>query len=410
MILHQTQNEVAADTHRFRVLRMGRRWGKTTLMSEEIKAMVLSKPNARVAYVACNYQQSRDIGWELFKKEYRGMIDNVNEARLEMRTKNGGIIVLRGWESIENLRGQAFDFLCIDEVAMMSKFWVGWQEVLRPTLTDTKGEALFASTPKGYNHFYDLCNLELTDPTFKSFHFSSYDNPHIPKEEIDAAKETLPEERFSQEYLAEFQKTTGLVYKGFSRTLHTYEDDSLPSTKCRRVAGVDFGFRNPAAVLEILYDGERVWVKDEWYKSGKTDIEVAEYVAGSNFDAVYPDPENPAAIEEMERLHVNTREVSKGKGSVESGINNIQELIKSGRIKVHKRCINLISEFETYAYPDTKDEKNPDEKPIKFKDHALDALSYAVRMLLAEAGGQVIQQQNARMDMNRINMQKNSCK
>lgn len=408
MILHETQNEVAKDTHRFRVLRMGRRWGKTTLMSEEIKGVVLSKPNARVSYVANNYQQARDIGWELFKKEYAGMISNINEARLEMRTKNGGLIVLRGWESIENLRGQAFDFLCIDEVAMMSKFWVGWQEVLRPTLTDTKGEALFASTPKGYNHFYDLCNLELTDDTFKTFHFTSYDNPHIPVEEIDAAKDTLPEDRFSQEYLADFQKTTGLVYKNFSRTLHTYEEE--PQGDFKRVAGVDFGFRNPAAVLEILYDGERVWVNDEWYKSGKTDMQVAEYVAGSNFDAVYPDPENPAAIEEMDRLHVNTREVSKGKGSVEAGIKNIQELLKTGRLKVHKRCVNLISEFETYSYKDTKDEQNPDEKPIKFKDHALDALSYAVRMLLTEHGGMVNKRQKERFEINQVNQSKNSCK
>src|SRR3990167_7791462 len=133
------------------------------------------KPS-KIAYFANNYQQARDIAWELLKKELKTAIISTHEQpRLESRvgTAQGGesTIVLRGWESVENARGQAFDFLALDEIAMMRNFWVNWHEVLRPTLTDTKGQALFASTPKGFNHFYDLCNLELTDRDFKSFHF-----------------------------------------------------------------------------------------------------------------------------------------------------------------------------------------------------------------------------------------------
>jgi len=67
---------------------------------------------------------------------------------------------LETWESIETLRGQQYDFIVIDEVASMRGFASSWQEVIRPTLTDTKGEALFISTPKGFNHFYDLFHAE----------------------------------------------------------------------------------------------------------------------------------------------------------------------------------------------------------------------------------------------------------
>src|SRR3990167_8815113 len=181
----------------------------------------------------------------MFKHELSGRIINTNEQRLEIRveSKDGGesIIFLRGWESVENLRGQAFDFLAIDEVAMMRNFWVNWYEVLRPTLTDKKGEALFASTPKGFNHFYDLSNQELTDKDFKTFHFTSYDNPYIPKEEIDLAKNQMTPERFAQEYLAQFSKTEGLVYKEFSREKHLY--DTLPEKSFDKYAGIDFGYR-----------------------------------------------------------------------------------------------------------------------------------------------------------------------
>lgn len=379
MILTPSQSVIAKDRHRFRVLRCGRRFGKTALMIEEMKGIAISRPS-RIAYIATTNQQARDIVWVELLKELQGAIIKTNEARLEIttRTQHGGesIIFLKGWESIETLRGQAFDFLGIDEIAMMRTFWTYWFEVLRPTLTDRKGQVLFASTPKGFNHFYDLCNLELKDPTFKTFHFTSWDNPHIPKEEIEAAEQTLPPETFSQEYMASFEKMEGLVYKEFNRKKHLY--DEMPGGRFIKIAGVDFGYRNPAAVLHIYTDGDRYYIDDEWYKSERTDIQIAEYVAGCDFDAVYPDPESPGGIEELRRKGVNTREVSKKKGSIKAGIQAVRELLINNRLKINKRCVNTISEFEMYAYDENKIERNEKEEPVKANDHALDALRYVL--------------------------------
>lgn len=382
MFLTPAQSIIARDLHRFRVVCCGRRGGKTTLAVEEIKGKALSKPS-RIAYIATTYQQSRDIAWELLKKELQPIILSANESRLEIkvRTIRGGesLIILRGWESVETLRGQAFDFLVIDEVAMMRNFWVNWQEVLRPTLTDTKGEVLFTSTPSGFNHFYDLYNTNLTDKDFKSFHFTSYDNPHIPKEEIDTAKGQMTPNRFAQEYLAEFSKTEGLVYKEFSREKHLY--DKLPEGIFEKIAGVDFGYTNPAAVLHIYTNGEKFYIDDEWYKTGRTETQIAEYVAGCKFQSVYPDPENPSAIEELRNRNVNTREVSKGKDSITSGIQKIKELLLQGKLFINKRCVNLLYEFETYSYNNENEERDNPENPIKQNDHALDALRYVVMMV-----------------------------
>jgi len=365
------------------VLRCGRRWGKTTLSCKEIKGLAISR-ESKIAYIANNYQQARDIMWEMLKKELAPATIDTNESRLEIRVKTQdrkeSLVVLRGWESIENLRGQAFDFIILDEVAMMRNFWALWQEVLRPTLTDRKGQALFASTPRGFNHFYDLCNQELTDEDYKSFNFTSYDNPNLPIDELETAKRTLPRERFEQEYMASFQKTQGLVYKEFSRQQHVYKE--LPTLlKFQKVAGIDFGYTNPAAVLDIRTNGDRFFIENEWYKRERTDIQIAEYVAQSHFDAVYPDPESPAAIEELRRARVNVREVVKGKDSIENGIKKVKELLLSGRLSVNARCINLISEFEMYSYDDEGSDRNLKEKPIKANDHALDALRYVVSMM-----------------------------
>lgn len=387
MIFHQAQKTIASDKHRFRVVNCGRRFGKTLLAVWEMIALATAREEGAVAYIAPTHQQARDITWNLLVKLAQPITVSKNETRLEIIIKNQhgktSKISLRGWESIETLRGQAFDFLVLDEISSYRNFWVNWQEVIRPTLTDRRGQCLFISTPKGFNHFYDLYNLQSQDTDFKSFHFTSYDNPHIPKDEIDKAKKELTEDRFAQEYLADFRKTEGLVYKEFSRDRHIFQGDVKEKAKGlnKMIAGVDFGFTNPCAVLSILKDNDnKYFVIKEYYQRQNTDTQIADYVLSQGYNLVYPDPESASGVEELRRKGVNIREVIKNKDSIRNGINQVRELFKSNRLFIHESCYNLIGELETYSYPDKKPDKNEDENPIKENDHALDALRYALMM------------------------------
>ena len=392
MNLTPAQTAITSDKHRFRVLNCGRRFGKTTLAVEEIKACAVYR-TARIAYIAPTFQQARDIAWQTLKRDFSKSGATINESRLEIRITNlagaESIIMLRGWESIENLRGQSFDLIVIDEVASMRAFWEQWQEVVRPTLTDRKGEVLFISTPKGYNHFYDLYQLEQTDPDFKSFHFTSYDNENVPAEEIDAARAQMTEDRFAQEYLADFRKTEGLVYKEFDRDRHIF--DTLPDVRfVETIGGVDFGYNHPAVTqsLKVDYDGN-YWLTAEWVKRSKTDVEIAEYVASQGFSKVYPDPENAAGVEELRRHGVNVREVNKGPGSVAGGVQLVRELLKGDRLHIHRSCIHTIDGFESYSYPPKKPgAEYDDENPLKENDDEMDALRYPLMMHTVSLGGQ----------------------
>lgn len=377
LTLHDTQKQVALDPHRFRVLCCGRRWGKTTLAIDQMKARC-AIPNSRVCYVAPTYQQARDIAWAELRKELQD-VGKINESRLEIDLVNGSKLVLRGWESIETLRGQKFDLIVLDEVAMMRNFASHWQEVIRPTLTDTKGEALFISTPKGFNHFYDLFNQQAKDKDYASFQFKTEDNPHIPREEILKAKEEVTEDRFAQEYEADFRKSEGLVYKEFNRFRHVFSKD--PQNVIKTFGGVDFGFTNPVAAITVKKDKYAVyWITDEWYKTQQTDAQIADYIAALKWEECYPDPESASGIEELRRRSVNVREVIKNKDSIRNGISTIRELFKANRLRIHESCTNLIWELETYSYPEKKPDRNEEEKPIKENDHALDALRYALTM------------------------------
>jgi PBSX family phage terminase large subunit len=382
MILHPAQSLIAKDLHRFRVVNCGRRFGKTSLAVLEMVAKAVYGDNRQICYIAPTYQQARDIAWQELKRIALPAIAKVNESRLEitLNTTKGGTstIMLRGWESIETLRGQKFHFIVVDEIASMRNWDVNWEEVIRPTLTDVRGEALFISTPKGFNHFYRLFNKQDTDTDYKSFHFTSYDNPHLPVDELDKAKEELTEDRFAQEYLADFRKTEGLVYKEFSRDRHLF-NGPVTAKISEYIGGVDFGYTNPCAVVHIYKDYDNTyWVSHEWYRTSRTEAQIADYVQSCKFNAVYPDPENASAIRVLTDKGIEVREVDKSPGSVATGINKIRSLFKRNKIWINNNCVNLISELETYAYPEKKPDHNESEKPIKEHDHALDALRYAI--------------------------------
>ena len=383
MILTPAQSIIAKDSHRFRVINAGRRFGKSTLVAWEMFAYAVNNKDARVPYYAPTRDDARDIMWGMLKKVCEPLILSVNEGRLEItiQNKHGGEsqMLLYGWEAVQE-RGKGVgvknNHIFLDEVSKYKNFWIGWQEILRPTLTDLRGGATFISTPNGFNHFYDLYGMEAKDEDYKSFHFTSYDNPYLPVEELEKAKKELPEDRFHQEYMADFRKQEGLVYKEFSRDKHLF--DTAP-TLVERIAGIDFGFTNPTAVLDIGRDADNnYYVMSEWYKTGRTEEQIADYVKSCNFNKVYPDPESPSAIDLLNKKGIYVVEVIKNKDSIKNGIDRIRTLFKTQKLHIHRSCVNLIAELETYSYPEKRPNQNEQENPIKENDHALDALRYAL--------------------------------
>jgi len=390
MKLTQAQKKIINCPARFRVINCGRRFGKTTLSVLEIVGKASAKSGSIVAYIAPTYQQARDIAWEMLKKIVAPVVITVNESRLEIKIRacdgQPSMIIFRGWEAIETLRGQKFDLLVIDEIASMRNFDLSWEEVLRPTLTDNKGEAIFISTPKGFNHFYDLYNKQLKDSDYKSFTFTSYDNPYLPKEEIDKAKIEMSEDKFAQEYLADFRKMEGLVYKDFLRERHIYQTKDKGAANYKSyvavetLVGVDFGFTNPAAIGKFEKDSENnYYLVQEWYKTEKTTAEIIEVARSFGGNKYYPDPAEPDRIEEMKRAKLNVRDVSK---DIEAGIAACTELLRAGKFFVHESCINFITEIESYRYPDKQPDRNAFEAPVKEDDHMMDEWRYVIYMQL----------------------------
>jgi hypothetical protein len=152
MPLTNPQKNVIHNDARFRVLITGRRFGKTFLAINEL-AKFASKPNQKVWYVAPSYRQAKAICWGVLKEKmiYHKWAKSINHSDLTITLKNNSQITLRGSDNEQSLRGVGLNFLCIDEFADVNKD--AWYEVLRPTLSDTKGHALFCGSPRGFGNW-----------------------------------------------------------------------------------------------------------------------------------------------------------------------------------------------------------------------------------------------------------------
>lgn len=217
MPLHTKQKEVVTSAARFKVIRAGRRSGKTTVETEVLLFKAVSKADRRVFYIAPTQIQARTIIWEALLKRLNN-IGEKNEQRLEIKvpTVDGGssLIKVAGWENRENFRGLSAHHITFDETDTCKDFYIGWQEIFRPALIDTQGTADFIGTPKKENP--NLRRLEKEaegDPEWASFHFTTMDNPAIAQSEIDAAKRDLDGITYKQEILAEYVENAGALFR-----------------------------------------------------------------------------------------------------------------------------------------------------------------------------------------------------
>ena len=147
--LHDNQKEVASAESRWKILCAGRRFGKTRLGIHMCMEKALN--GGRAWWVAPTFAIAR-VGWRAlenaaysFPEEIR---PKVSLANMEVIFPNGGSISCKSADNPQRLRGEGLDFLVMDEAAFIKPDV--WQEVLRPTLTERKGSALFIERLKAF--------------------------------------------------------------------------------------------------------------------------------------------------------------------------------------------------------------------------------------------------------------------
>lgn len=388
--LHPKQAEVFLDTHRFRVVVAGRRWGKTALAKTEMIQRA-KQPGVKIWYIAPTYRMAKQIMWNDLKASIpRKWIVREHETEMSITLVNGSVIECKGADNPDTLRGVGLNFVVMDEFQDIRPDT--WTTIIRPTLAKDRGEALFIGTPKAYNQLYEVYQFG-QDPKRKawsSYQFPTITSPFIPETEIQEARRDMDPRTFRQEFEASFETMSGRVYYAFDRKVHV--DPDVKFNPHRPIwVGVDFNIDPMSACIMQPQTNGEIWVVDEIFLRNSNTEELVDELERRYWEymkdtTVYPDP---AGASRQHARGESDLKIFSEKGFVRlkyrrkhpliaDRVNAVNRLLRDAggavRMKVAPGCTNVIESLEQTLYK--AGTRDIDKK--QSMEHITDAMGYCI--------------------------------
>jgi len=375
--LHPKQYEAFLDEKPYVVCIAGFQSGKSTLGALWSAKKAFDFPNKNGLIAAPTYKILNQSTLEKFFQMFPQLRKYYKQQQSVIELPEGGRIFIRSTDEPLGLEGMTLSWAWLDEAGMMNR--LVWN-IVRTRLAIEKGQCLITTTPYSLNYLYS----EIYQPAIRgedsdiSIHkWRSVDNPYFPKDFLEKEKKRLTSQEFARRYEAEFVRMSGLVYELLPN--HILEQNEINYKKIANpeavIAGIDWGFKNPAAIAIIIKKDNTYFLVDEFYQTGKTTAEIIakikEFKDKYRVNYFFPDPAEPDRLEEMKREGLNPSEVNK---DIKLGISYVQELTRTNRFYVFSNCKNSLEEFNYYHY----DEEKIKEEPVKEMDHLMDAIRYAL--------------------------------
>lgn len=273
---------------------------------------------------------------------------------------NGSYVEFFGAEEPGKVRGPGRDILFVNEANLLP-FNVYTQLALR-----TKEVIILDFNPVDEASWvYDVADK----PGNLLIHSTYKDNPFLPKEQVDEIEGLKDADE-------NLWKVFGLGLRGASsEIIYTHWRQGDFPKGCETVYGVDFGYNVPSSVIKIGFHEGSCYVKEMLYETKLTTNDLVERLKGIDIrksDELFCDNAEPKTIEELKRAGYNAKPAEK---DVYAGI----QKVKSMPLIVTPDSVNLIKEIKSYKWKLDKDGKiHPDEVPVKFNDHAMDAMRYGI--------------------------------
>ncbi len=380
MKLSKVQKKVSDDPNRFRILAMGRRGGKSYLAMNEM-AKFARFPNQKILAIAPTYKQCKNIWWNDLKGMLleKNWVKKINESDLQITLVNGSTITLRSSENRDALRGGKAHLLILDEAADMDP--EVWFSVCRPMLSDTGGHALFISSPKGRNWFYDLwCEGEKEN--YSSYQFTTLQGGFVPQEEVDQARLDLDSRTFEQEYEAQFVSYSGVIYYAFSEHNVKAYPGVLSNDDVLHI-GCDFNIDPMSATVAIVKNGIG-WVIDEIEIYGSNTNELVQEIRARyhhNRVIAYPDS---SGIKRTTNSGISDHQILQNAGfklMVQPGnppvidrIASVNGAFEKDKLYIDPKCRSVKNCLIKHTYKEGTRQPSKDQG----HDHMNDALGYFV--------------------------------
>jgi phage terminase large subunit len=287
---------------------------------------------------------------------------------LTIQFPNGNEVIFLGLDDTEKLKSiHGITSIWIEEATELTEEDFMQVDLRLRGKTQHYKQIILTFNPISALHWIKKRFFDTADKDADIFRYTYKDNAFIDKEYIEVLeglKETN-ENLYRVYALGEWGTLAELIYQNWK--VQEFEQPT------ELIAGIDFGFNNPNAVvyLSVDYDARKIFVWDELYVSKITNKELIELLKQKpQAQIYYPDTAEPDRIEE---LYDAGFIVGKTNKDVTQGIN----FVKNFTIIIHPQCTNFIKEIETYSYQKDKNGQVL-EIPVKFNDHLMDAMRYAV--------------------------------
>jgi hypothetical protein len=346
--------KVLEEKRRFNVLDCGRRWGKTVLGIDLAAEVALS--GYPVGWFAPTYKLLSEA-WRDLLKVLRPYVIRANATDHRVELVTGGVVEMWSLDSEDGGRSRKYARVIIDEAAMVPQLLVAWNDAIRPTLTDLRGDAWFMSTPKGRNDFWQLYQRGL-DPfqtEWACWQMPTSTNPFIPPGEVEAARLDSPEDTFRKEYLAEFLEDSAVftkVRESATAKEQGYAQDGYPShPRHSYVVGVDWGKYEDYSVFAVIDTTVRELCHLD--RSNHLDYtlqvrrledickryQVSQVIAEGNAQAT--------TIELLRKANLPVREFTTSNVSKQNIIEGLKLGLEQGRLKILDNSV-LLSELQAF--------------------------------------------------------------
>jgi phage FluMu gp28-like protein len=339
------------------VVNCGRRWGKTVLGVDLAVDVALGDEETDglpVGWFAPTYKLLAEP-WAEAKTILADVIESKNESLRQLRLVTGGTLDFWSLDDGDAGRGRKYARVVIDEAAMSRNLEAAWNNAIRPTLADYRGDAWMFSTPKGHNFFWKAYTFGQDDaqPEWRSWSMPTSTNPYIDKEEIEAARSELPELVFAQEFLAEFLADGGSIFRGVGAAIDKGRKANEPPKEGASYAlGVDVARVEDFTVICVLdASGRQVYFERfnqiSWERAVSAIARVAKlYNCPAYLDSTgVGDPIH----EQCRKAGVSVRPYAFTNASKESLIDNLAIAIERGEVRLMDVAVQT-SELLAYQY------------------------------------------------------------
>lgn len=249
---HAAQREILRAARRFNVVDCGRRFGKTVMGNDLLIRPALE--GYPVAWASPTYKMLKE-SWVETRKVLAPITTSANASDHRIELLTGGVVEMWSMENYESIRGRKYKRWVIDEAAMVPALGDAWRAVIRPTLTDYKGDAWMFSTPRGMDFFFDCFTRgqDAAQPDWMSWQMPTLSNPFLDPSEIESARLELPERVFAQEYQAIFLEDAGGVFRRVKDAIDDERgENSEPERGVSYSIGVDLARTQDFTVISVI--------------------------------------------------------------------------------------------------------------------------------------------------------------